>query len=48
MSSSLSTRKSFEISKWEVWQAYQQVRANKLVQWAGTVLLPSCGYEPVP
>ncbi len=29
MSTSLSQRKSFEISKWEVWQAYQRVKANK-------------------
>lgn len=29
MSTSLSPRKSFEISKWEVWQAYQRVKANK-------------------
>ncbi|MGV1009587.1 MAG: group II intron reverse transcriptase/maturase [Dermatophilaceae bacterium] len=29
MSTSLSDRKSFEISKWEVWQAYQRVKANK-------------------
>lgn len=29
MSTSLSERKSFEISKWEVWQAYQRVKANK-------------------
>jgi len=29
MSMSLSQRKSFEISKWEVWQAYQRVKANK-------------------
>jgi len=29
MGTSLSQRKSFEISKWEVWQAYQRVKANK-------------------
>ena len=29
MSTSLLQRKSFEISKWEVWEAYQRVRANK-------------------
>ena len=29
MSTSLSQRKSFEISKREVWQAYQRVKANK-------------------
>jgi hypothetical protein len=29
VSTSLSQRKSFEISKWEVWQAYQRVKANK-------------------
>lgn len=29
VSTSLSQRKSFDISKWEVWQAYQRVRANK-------------------
>ncbi len=29
MSTSLSERKSFEISKWEVWQAFQRVKANK-------------------
>ncbi len=29
MSTSLAERKSFEISKWEVWQAYERVKANK-------------------
>ena len=29
VSTSLSDRKSFEISKCEVWQAYQRVKANK-------------------
>ncbi|MFZ1285971.1 MAG: reverse transcriptase domain-containing protein [Candidatus Phosphoribacter sp.] len=29
MSTSLLERKSFEISKWEVWQAFQRVKANK-------------------
>lgn len=29
MRTSLSVRKPFEISKWEVWQAYQRVRANR-------------------
>ena len=29
MSTSLAERKSFEISKWEVWQAFQRVKANK-------------------
>ncbi len=29
VSTSLAERKSFEISKWEVWQAYERVKANK-------------------
>ena len=29
MSTSLTEAKSFEISKWEVWQAYERVTANK-------------------
>ena len=29
MSTSLAEAKSFEISKWEVWQAYERVKANK-------------------
>lgn len=29
MSTSLPEGKSFEISKWEVWQAYERVKANK-------------------
>lgn len=29
MSTSLLEGKSFEISKWEVWQAYERVKANK-------------------
>lgn len=29
LSTSLSEGKSFEISKWEVWQAYERVKANK-------------------
>jgi len=29
MNTSLSQRKSLEISKWEVWQAYEWVKANK-------------------
>ena len=29
MSTSLTEAKSFEISKWEVWQAYERVKANK-------------------
>ena len=29
VSMSLAERKSFDISKWEVWQAYERVKANK-------------------
>ena len=29
MGKSMSQEKSFDISKWEVWEAYRRVKANK-------------------
>ena len=39
MSTSLTERKSFEISKREVWQAYERVKANKGAPGVGGVTI---------